>query len=139
MFENLGPFINVFLGILVVFLVFRRVFGLLGKTRGHSPLKLSIPNHWRTTEGEVIAAVTKKIERPMESAEDEENDEVLYFPIVEFAYTVKGKRYTGHQAFARPNSNTESVNSSLADYPVGMELLVYYDPQNPTRARFSME
>ena len=100
-------------------------------------MKLAIPAHWRTTQGQIIAASVKKIERQEENEEEEE--EGLYFPGVEFAYTVNGKRYTSKQAVGRPNNTKEKVNHILTHYQIGSEVLVYYDPQKPSHARFSME
>ncbi|MCJ7432447.1 MAG: DUF3592 domain-containing protein [Anaerolineales bacterium] len=134
-FENPGPFINVFLGILVVFLVLRRVFGLLGKSRNRGQMKLAIPAHWSTTEGQIIAASVEKI---VHNKKNDNNDEDLYFPRITFEYTVDGHRYTGIQAVGKPENIMEKASHLLTHFQTGSEVLVYYDPQKPSLSRFSV-
>ena len=135
MFENPGQFIIVFLGILVIFLVFRRVFEFLGKNRNRGQMKLAIPAHWRTTEGQIIASSVEKIAH---NKKNDNNDEDLYFPLITYEYTVDDHSYTGKQAVGKPENIMEKASHLLTHFQTGSEVLVYYDPQKPSLSRFSM-
>ena len=134
MFENFVPFINVFLGILVIFLVFRRVIEFLGKNRNRGQMGLAIPAHWRTTEGQIIASSVEKIVHNKKN----NNDEDLYFPLITYEYTIDGHCYTGKQAVGKPENIMEKPRHVLTHYQTGIEVLVYFDPQKPSLSRFSM-
>lgn len=56
-----------------------------------------------------------------------------YFPNIAYQYTVNGQQYT-HNAYAQRPSliNRQGIIQRIVDnYPVGADVTVYYDPQNP--------
>lgn len=57
---------------------------------------------------------------------------INYTPMVQYAYSVQGKQYTGFRIssveYGEPESDAEAV---ITKYPVGKPTLVHYDPANP--------
>ena len=60
----------------------------------------------------------------------------VFTPVVEFAYSVGGQRYSSRQVqFGATVKSTEgTARARVADYPVGRELPVRYDPAHPATA-----
>ena len=68
-----------------------------------------------------------------------------YYPDLLYTYEVQGQQHTGMQIYATPSfmifgyaigenpgsTQIESVEATLARYPVGQKVMVYYDPDNP--------
>lgn len=60
----------------------------------------------------------------------------VFTPVVEFAYSVGGQRYSSQQVQfgAIVKGEEAAARARLADYPVGRELPVRYDPAQPAIA-----
>ena len=56
-----------------------------------------------------------------------------YMPTVKYSYTVTSKRYTGNRITASDvyEKSKSGADDILRQYPVGGQVSVYYDPENP--------
>ncbi len=88
---------------------------------------------WPTTQGKITAVSVQQ-----ETRTDQENRSiVVYYPEVQYTYTVEGVTYTASRInpWPRPGYSTaQKAQRDLKGYQPGHEVLVYYDPQDPTKA-----
>jgi hypothetical protein len=85
---------------------------------------------WRTTSG----TITRSEIRAVKKRDLDNREKVRSAPSIAYEYTVNGKRYSGERislAEIIPESDIEAI---LARYPLGAQVMVYYDPSNPRRA-----
>ncbi len=74
--------------------------------------------------------VNGKIERSVEASETED-----LLPDIEFSYQVDGKQLNHKMDFPSGTMPTPEFSSSyLKKYPVGTQVKVYYDPEQPSSA-----
>lgn len=81
---------------------------------------------WSTTEGTITTSKVRK-------QHDTENGNVSY-PRVTYTYEVDGKKHHSSNIMAGGEIGGINVESTLARYPLGLKVTVYYDPQNPKDA-----
>ena len=81
---------------------------------------------WPTVPGEITASKVKK-------RHDSENGTVEY-PHISYTYEVNGKKHHSSNIMAGGELGGMNVESTLARYPLGLKVTVYYDPQNPKDA-----
>ena len=129
MSDFVGPVICGLVFICAVFLVCIVVAVLLYVNHSRSRRNVAIQPSWRTVTGQVVAASVE------ETARTQVDDDTFYYPQVEFQYVVEGHVYTGRQAVGRPYNVAFKANQTLARYPVGSDVTVYYDPEGPGEAR----
>ena len=53
-------------------------------------------------------------------------------PLVVYAYQVNGQMFQGHRV--RTNGTTDNASETLARYPAGASVIVYYDPDDPANS-----
>lgn len=60
----------------------------------------------------------------------------MYYPEVSYEYTVNGVTYQGNCFWPEKLqlNQADKIQSAIAQYPVGAQVMVYYNPQNPTDA-----
>ncbi len=60
----------------------------------------------------------------------------MYYPEVSYEYTVNGQTYQGNRFWPEKLqiSHADKIQSTIAEYPVGSQVIVYYNPQNPADA-----
>jgi hypothetical protein len=88
--------------------------------------------HWQATFGRVVASAVeaRATVRPGIAAEKV----VGNYPRIVYEYEVEGRRHQSHRlTFARESPN-RAIAATLARYPVGAEVTVYYDPTRPSEA-----
>lgn len=88
--------------------------------------------NWPKTTGEVLRAFVYRHERKTTA-----ETAVTYTPVVEYAYTVDGARYTSQRRDFSPSQSyrDESVAAQIvADAPVGSTVKVRYNPNFPQQA-----
>lgn len=95
--------------------------------------KADSSQNWPSISGTITTAEVKK-----SVSHDDDGDETInYYPYVEYTYQVAGKQYSAKRlsfgAQVAPN-NPAPVQEKLQKYPVGGQVAVYYDPQNPSDA-----
>ena len=81
---------------------------------------------WVSTIGRIVRADIRK------------DDEGYLLPEVEYRYTVDGTEYTSDVISFRPtraaNFTTKPARSVLQRFPVGSEVVVFFDPSRPESA-----
>ena len=84
---------------------------------------------WPTTDGIIVESYVE---------ENVDEDAISsYEPIIVFQYTVNGKLYAkqGHKFGLNASYGSRNgANNVLADYPIGKDVTVYYDPDDHTVA-----
>lgn len=92
--------------------------------------------HWSTTEGKIIAAgSTLEANAPSDSNYDSSDTELLRVPHVTFEYHVKGKTFRGSRISTVVfDPRYIPAKATMARYPVGAVVPVYYDPEDPSSA-----
>lgn len=92
--------------------------------------------HWSTTEGKIIAARSAfQSNRPGDSNFDSSDSELLNVPRIEFEYQVEGKTLCGSRiSLVAHDPRYHPAKATLARYPVGKIVPVYFDPQDPKNA-----
>ena len=60
-----------------------------------------------------------------------EATEVTNIPAVEYEFSVKGSRFTGTRISIGEDTGGANTEATLAHYPVGAAVMVYYDPGDP--------
>jgi hypothetical protein len=116
----------------IAFLILIGVVVLLYVNHTHSREKVAIHPNWPTVLGRVTVA------RVEESVRTRVDDDAFYYPSIEFEYTVEGQIYTGKQAVGKPSNLEFIAKRTLANYPAGTEVKVYYNPEKPEEARLLM-
>ncbi|HKZ43467.1 MAG TPA: DUF3592 domain-containing protein [Anaerolineales bacterium] len=95
--------------------------------------KAEASQNWPSVPGTITTAEVKK----SISHDDDNNETINYYPYVEFTYQVAGQQFSakrlsfGAQVAQR---SPAPAQSTLQKYPVGGQVAVYYDPQNPSDA-----
>lgn len=95
--------------------------------------------NWTKTRAVVESSSVEKHQRPRYNAGIRQGYSSVYFsPKIEYSYTVMGTpfRSNGYQNFAGTYSATSKEEAAhiVADYPVGKEVSITYDPNNPADA-----
>ncbi len=88
---------------------------------------------WPTTQGKITAVSIRQTTR----ADQDNRTIVVYHPEIQYTYTVKGITYTASRLspWPRPGYSTApKAHRALKIYQPGHEVLVYYNPQDPTKA-----
>lgn len=123
----------VFMGI-----VFITVGVLLAIWAGYAGVSSLKTNHWPTASGRIVASrieVKKGIKQPGTASKRHD----YYSPAIEYQYSVGGKEYTASKIEAYFGGKTSyaaewQANQVLTKYPEGKNVLVFYDPKDPSRA-----
>lgn len=85
---------------------------------------------WSSTTGRVLSATVAARRNPGRNG-------VSYYPVVVYEYNIDGQHYTGNRlGFGSPVGVgiQAVVAQGLGKYPVGSNLPVYYNPNNPADA-----
>ena len=94
--------------------------------------------NWRSVPGKVLAS--KSVARRVRTAESHARAEqggdltLRTFAEVRYEYRVDGKRYTSDRVSIGENLGDYQVAETLARYPVGARVAVFYDPADPGKA-----
>lgn len=88
--------------------------------------------HWPYTEGQIVSsemAFRYRIQGRSAGGRRGHGAKLLY------EYKVNGNTYTSDRIhFVRIYSNMSSARRRLSEYPVGKQVLVYYNPHDPSKA-----
>ena len=88
--------------------------------------KMAAVSQWPSTMGTVLMST---LERRYSS----ESGTVDY-PVVQYSYQVGGKNYQGSRLAPGPEVGGTGAGKVVARYPIGAQVMVFYNPQNPTEA-----
>lgn len=115
----------------IVMIVSGAVFvaaGIAVSSRSLSPLQ-----EWRASASwvETQAVVTVSAVR-----ENSDSDGTTYYPYIAYSYQFNGKTYEGdkYEFFKVSSSGYKGKAEIVRSYPVGEEIRVYIDPENPVRS-----
>ena len=90
-------------------------------------LQLRSAGHWpqaagRIVKSDVMASHQQRID---------EATEVVNLPAIEYEFSANGRNYIGRRISVGEDSGGANIEATLARYPVGAAVAVYYDPANP--------
>jgi len=110
------------------------IFGIIGAVMlvkyFRDKKKAEESQSWSSASGRI----TESFVRSEESWDSDGYTTTSYYPEVRYTYEFLGTEYIGHQiAFGGSvgNSNYKKAEEILAQYPVGKNVVIYYDPNNP--------
>lgn len=98
-----------------------------------SKQKAEASQNWPSTRGQV----TKAHVQQSYHTDSDGDRHYFYSPVVEYTYEVGGQVYTGRtiRFGFNPSFGSEAkAQAALASYPVGAQVTVYYNPDNPAEA-----
>ncbi|WP_246675144.1 DUF3592 domain-containing protein [Mesorhizobium sp. B2-3-4] len=92
--------------------------------------------HWLPAPGKIISsrAEARKVKMSGVGPETSDATEVRNFPAITFEYKVGGKRFRGSRYSVKENLGNFEVAETLAQFPTGAEVTVFYDPADPGKA-----
>jgi hypothetical protein len=87
--------------------------------------KVAQASSWPSTMGTVTLSQIE-VRRSSEGSSN--------YPIVHYAYQVMGQPYQGHKVMPGPDVGGSGAHKVVARYPVGAQVMVYYNPASPSDA-----
>ena len=113
----------------VVFLIIGLVLLLVGINQGK---KAKAAEAWPTVPGVILSSGLKE-NRQYDS--DDGRTTVTYEPQVQYQYSLMGQTYQGDRlAFGKVSYNYGLASKKLAPYAQGANVVVHYDPADPSKA-----
>jgi hypothetical protein len=88
--------------------------------------RMAVVSQWPSTMGTVNASY---LERRSSSEGGYTN-----YPVVQYAYQVSGQAYQGMKVAPGPEVGGTGAGTVVARYPAGAQVMVFYNPQNPSDA-----
>ena len=88
--------------------------------------RMATISQWPSTMGTVN---TSYLERRHSSDSGSTN-----YPVVEYSYQAGGQAYQGAKIAPGPEVGGTGAGKVVARYPVGAQVMVFYNPQNPSDA-----
>ncbi len=107
--------------------------GLLMLALGlRSRKKAEASKTWPATSGRIVRAEVRRVQ----FTDDDGSTCWRYCPFVEYEYRVGDQGYISHQiSFAeKVFTNEAGAQKRIAQFPVGSEVMVYYNPEKPEKA-----
>jgi hypothetical protein len=87
--------------------------------------KMAAVSQWPSTMGVVQMSTIEQ-----RSSEDGYTD----YPVVQYSYQVGGQSYQSMKLAPGPEVGGSGARGVVAKYPVGAQVMVFYNPQNPSDA-----
>jgi len=107
-----------------IFVVFNIVFlVVLFFTRR----KMKLVQNWPSTLGTVNASYLER----RQSSDDRGSTN---YPVVQYSYQVNGQLYQSARLAPGPEVGGSGAGKVIAKYPMGAQVVVFYDPTNPSDA-----
>jgi hypothetical protein len=88
--------------------------------------RMAAVRQWPSTMGAVNASY---LERRSSSESGYTN-----YPVVQYSYQIGGQAYQGAKIASGPEVGGTGAGKVVARYPVGAQVMVFYNPQNPSDA-----
>ena len=90
-------------------------------------------SRWPSVPGRIVASGTagREVSR---GAADSSDTEVRTFALIEYEYTVANRKYRGSRVGIGENMGNFEVAETIARYPVGKQVTVYYNPNKREQA-----
>lgn len=88
--------------------------------------KMAAVSQWPSTMGTVM----------MSTIEQRSSSEGGYteYPVVQYSYPVGGQAYQSHKLAPGPDVGGTGARKVVARYPEGAQVMVFYNPENPSEA-----
>lgn len=106
------------------FLVLNAVFlGIILFTRR----RVATVSEWPSTMGTVNASYLERRRSSSRSGS-------THYPVVQYSYQVGGQPYQGRKIAPGPEVGGTGAGKVVARYPAGAQVMVFYNPENPSEA-----
>nr|WP_281069035.1 DUF3592 domain-containing protein [Rhizobium leguminosarum] len=91
---------------------------------------------WLPARGTIISSriEAREVRISISGANTTNTTEIRNFPAITFKYTVNGSRFEGTRYTFRSQIGNFQIPETLARYPMGAEVTVYYDPSDPRKS-----
>ena len=121
------------MGLIIVFGVVFFGIGLglllLGINQGK---KAKEAEAWPTIPGVILSS---GLQENRQYDREDRRTEITYEPQVQYQYSLMGQNYQGNSlAFGKAAYDYRTASKKIAPYPQGAQILVHYDPADPTKA-----
>lgn len=112
---------------------------LLAARAWRNQQRVNAARGWRSVLGKVIAASVESVSLPVrvQTSTSSYRLATRYAPAVQYEYFVNGARYQADRLHLGPrilSSETSDAEQALKRYPVGSQVVVWYNPVNPTES-----
>jgi uncharacterized protein DUF3592 len=87
--------------------------------------RMATVSQWPSTMGNVMMSTVER-----RSTSDGYTD----YPVVQYSYQVNGQPYQGMKLAPGPEVGGTGARKVISKYPAGAQVMVFYDPQNPSDA-----
>lgn len=93
-------------------------------------------SRWLPTPGKIISSRVEAREVRSSGAGSDSTDttEMRNFPAITFEYKVGGKKFQSSRYSVKENLGNFEVRETLAQFPRGAEVTVFYNPSDPSKA-----
>jgi hypothetical protein len=107
-----------------VILILNAIFlGIIFSTRR----KMTAVTQWPSTLGTVLMST-------LERRRSANNNGYTNYPVVQYSYQVGGQAYQSTKLAPGPEVGGSGAGNVVARYPAGAQVMVFYNPQNPSEA-----
>jgi hypothetical protein len=96
-------------------------------------MEISKAARWPSTQGVVIASGTEGRE-VKSGGPDQDDTELRTFALIVYEFTVGGRKYQGSRVSIGEDMGNFEVAETLAKYPKGKAVTVFYNPRKPAEA-----
>ncbi|AEH89164.1 DUF3592 domain-containing protein [Mesorhizobium opportunistum] len=93
-------------------------------------------SHWLPTPGKIVSSRVEAREVRSSGAGSDSSDttEMRNFPAITFEYKVGGKKFQSSRYSVQENLGNFEVTETLAQFPRGADVTVFYNPADPSKA-----
>ncbi|MES0022427.1 MULTISPECIES: DUF3592 domain-containing protein [unclassified Mesorhizobium] len=93
-------------------------------------------SHWLPATGKIISSrvEAREVRRSGVGSDSSDTTEMRNFPAITFEYKVGKKKYQSSRYSVKENLGNFEVTETLAQFPTGAEVTVFYNPANPGKA-----
>jgi hypothetical protein len=120
-------------GIWIVYLFLAAIPGLIVFAAVYKYMEVSQAARWPSTEGRVVVSTAET--REVRAGEVGSDDtEPRNFAKIVYSYTVGNRSFRGERVSIGENMGNCEVAETIARYPVGRTVTVYYHPRQPEQA-----
>ncbi|MBX9843307.1 MAG: DUF3592 domain-containing protein [Xanthobacteraceae bacterium] len=125
-------------GIWIVYLFLAAIPGLIAFAAIYKYFEVRRASRWPSVPGRVVVSVSEK--RSVDSGGADSTDtEIRNFAKVVYEYKIATKTYRCDRVSVGENLGDFEVAETLAKYPIGKEVTVYYNPNNRAEAVLERE
>lgn len=93
-------------------------------------------SHWLPTPGKIVSSrvEAREVRSSGVGSDSSDTTEMRNFPAITFEYKVGGKKFQGSRYSVKENLGNFEVTETLAQFPRGAEVTVFYNPADPSKA-----